>query len=48
MAYQAVIPYESLDPLTIGASGDEDKVSRDTLELFHPDGTIAFALTRSG
>jgi lactate racemase len=31
--YRAVIPYESLDPLTIGASGDEDKVSRDTLEL---------------
>ncbi len=31
--YKAVIPYESLDPLTIGASGDDDKVSRDTLEL---------------
>ena len=27
MAYKAVIPYESLDPLTIGASGDEDKRS---------------------
>ena len=26
--YTAVIPYESLDPLTIGASGDESKVSR--------------------
>ena len=22
------IPYESLDPLTIGASGDDDKVTR--------------------
>jgi nickel-dependent lactate racemase len=31
--YKAVIPYESLDPLTIGASGDDEKVSRDTLEL---------------
>jgi lactate racemase len=31
--YTAVIPYESLDPLTIGASGDESKVSRETLEL---------------
>jgi lactate racemase len=30
---KAVIPYESLDPLTIGASGDEDKISRETLEL---------------
>ena len=25
--YTATIPYESLDPLTIGASGDDDKVS---------------------
>jgi nickel-dependent lactate racemase len=31
--YTAVIPYESLDPLTIGSSGDESKVSRETLEL---------------
>jgi lactate racemase len=31
--YTAVIPYESLDPLTIGSSGDEEKVSRETLEL---------------
>jgi lactate racemase len=30
---KAVIPYEALDPLTIGASGDEDKISRETLEL---------------
>jgi nickel-dependent lactate racemase len=32
-AYTAVIPYESLDPLTIGSSGNDEKVSRDTLEL---------------
>ena len=25
------IPYESLDPLTIGASGDEEKVNRELL-----------------
>src|ERR671919_2697930 len=31
--YTAVIPYESLDPLTIGSSGEEEKVPRDTLEL---------------
>lgn len=31
--YRAVIPYESLDPLTIGATDDESKVYRDTLEL---------------
>ena len=37
----AVIPYESLDPLTIGASGDDDKVYRETLELEIPDGEPA-------
>src|SRR5919106_1514771 len=31
--FKAVIPYESLDPLTIGSSGDETKVSRETIEL---------------
>ena len=31
--YTAVIPYESLDPLTIGASGDESKIYRETLEI---------------
>ena len=31
--FKAVIPYESLDPLTIGSSGDETKISRETLEL---------------
>ena len=34
--YRAVIPYESLDPLTIGAADDESKVYRDTLELDIP------------
>jgi nickel-dependent lactate racemase len=40
----AVIPYESLDPLTIGASGDEDKVSRDTLSLEIPTGNLLAAI----
>jgi nickel-dependent lactate racemase len=40
----AVIPYESLDPLTIGASGDEDKVSRDTLELEIPTANLLAAI----
>ena len=39
-----VIPYESLDPLTIGASGDEDKVTRDTLELEIPDENLLAAI----
>ena len=30
------IPYESLDPLTIGSSGDESKVYRTELELDVP------------
>jgi nickel-dependent lactate racemase len=44
MAYTAVVPYESLDPLTIGASGDDDKVSRDTLELEIPDENLLAAI----
>ena len=44
MAYTAVIPYESLDPLTIGASGDDDKVSRDTLSLDIPEENLLAAL----
>ena len=44
MAYTATIPYESLDPLTIGASGDEDKVTRDTLELEIPDENLLAAI----
>jgi lactate racemase len=38
------IPYESLDPLTIGSSGDETKVSRETLELDVPDGNLLAAI----
>jgi nickel-dependent lactate racemase len=44
MPYQAVIPYESLDPLTIGASGDDDKVTRDTLELEIPEENLLAAI----
>ena len=43
-AYRAVIPYESLDPLTIGASGDDEKVSRDTLELELPQANLLAAI----
>ncbi|MEX2253432.1 MAG: lactate racemase domain-containing protein, partial [Thermoleophilaceae bacterium] len=43
-SYTAVIPYESLDPLTIGASGDEDKVTRETLELEIPDANLVAAI----
>ena len=43
-SYRAVIPYESLDPLTIGASGDEEKVSRETLELDIPEANLLAAI----
>ncbi len=42
--YRAVIPYESLDPLTIGASGDDSKVYRDTLELEIPTRNLLAAI----
>jgi nickel-dependent lactate racemase len=38
------IPYESLDPLTIGSSGDESKVKRDELELEIPDENVLAAI----
>jgi lactate racemase len=38
------IPYESLDPLTIGASGDDTKVSRETLELDVPEANLLAAV----
>jgi nickel-dependent lactate racemase len=38
------IPYESLDPLTIGASGDETKVTRDELEIEISDGNLLGAV----
>ncbi|MCC6222124.1 MAG: DUF2088 domain-containing protein [Thermoleophilia bacterium] len=44
MAYRAVIPYESLDPLTIGSSDDESKVNRDTLELEIPERNLLAAI----
>ena len=42
--YRAVIPYESLDPLTIGASGDDEKVNRETLELDIPAANLLAAI----
>ncbi len=44
MSYRAVIPYESLDPLTIGSAGDESKVYRETLELEIPDRNLLAAI----
>jgi nickel-dependent lactate racemase len=38
------IPFESLDPLTIGASGDETKVKREELELEVPDANMLAAI----
>jgi nickel-dependent lactate racemase len=38
------IPYESLDPLTIGASDDESKIHRDELELEVPDANVLAAV----
>jgi nickel-dependent lactate racemase len=38
------IPYESLDPLTIGASDDESKIYREELELEVPDGNLLAAI----
>ncbi len=42
--YRAVIPYESLDPLTIGASGNEDLVRRDELVLEIPTQNLLAAI----
>jgi lactate racemase len=38
------IPYESLDPLTIGAADDETKVYREELELELPDDNVLAAI----
>src|SRR5581483_9441003 len=38
------IPYESLDPLTIGSADDESKVYRDELELEVPDANLLAAI----
>ena len=42
--YRARIPFESLDPLTIGASDDESKVYREELELEFPAGNLLAAI----
>src|SRR5207237_9850269 len=41
---QLKIPYESLDPLTIGAADDESKVYREELELEGPDANLLAAI----
>jgi lactate racemase len=42
--YRARIPFESLDPLTIGSAGDESKVYRDELELELPAANLLAAI----
>jgi nickel-dependent lactate racemase len=42
--YRAIVPYESMDPLTIGAAGDETKVNRDQLELEIPAANLLAAI----
>src|SRR5438067_9464993 len=42
--YSARIPFESLDPLTIGASDDESKVYREELELEIPEQNLLAAI----
>ena len=42
--YSAVIPYESMDPLAIGATDDESKKHRDTLTLEIPTANLVAAV----
>src|SRR5712691_2532683 len=42
--YHAVVPFESLDPLTIGAADDESKVYREQLELEIPSANLLAAI----
>ena len=42
--FRARIPYESLDPLTIGAMDDESKIYRDELELEIPSANLLAAV----
>ena len=42
--YRAVIPYESMDPLAIGATDDESKKHRDTLTLEIPTANLVAAV----
>src|SRR5256885_866119 len=44
-SYRARIPFESLDPLTIGASDDESKVYREELELEIPEANLLAAIS---
>ena len=43
--YRAVIPYESLDPLTIGSADDPSMVYRETLTLDIPEANLLAALS---
>jgi nickel-dependent lactate racemase len=43
-SYRARIPFESLDPLTIGAADDESKIYRDELELEIPAANLLAAI----
>jgi nickel-dependent lactate racemase len=43
-SFRARIPFESLDPLTIGASDDESKVYREELELEIPERNLLAAI----
>src|SRR3954451_2433851 len=43
-SYRARIPFESLDPLTIGAADDESKIYRDELELEIPERNLLAAI----
>jgi nickel-dependent lactate racemase len=42
--YRAVIPYESMDPLAIGATDDDSKKRRDTLKLDIPAANLVAAI----
>ena len=42
--YRAVIPFESMDPLAIGATDDESKKHRDTLQLEIPTANLVAAV----
>ena len=43
-SYKAVIPYESMDPLAIGATDDDSKKHRDTLTLEIPTANLVAAI----
>ena len=42
--FRATIPYESLDPLTIGAADDDSKVYREVLEIDIPQANLLAAI----